>query len=86
MENVGLRNWTRFEPITLLLFTLAALAQQPPLGGSAVVSEPGRVAAAETVTASAVVTAADNATREITLKTSGSPSCARCSSERDSVG
>lgn len=86
MENVGLRNWTRFGPITLLLFTLAALAQQPPLGGSAVVSEPGRVAAAETVTASAVVTAADNATREITLKTSGSPSCARCSSERDSVG
>ena len=70
MKVVALRNWSRCGSITLVLFTAAAFAQQPPMETGAVVSEPGRVAAAETVTASVVVTAIDKATRGITLKTS----------------
>lgn len=59
--------------ITTGLFALSCsalpvLAQQAPAGAAVVASEPGKVTAAEAVTASAVVTAIDKATRTVTLK------------------
>lgn len=49
--------------------TLVAQAQQAPAAATIVSSQPGRVAAAQTVKASAVVTAVDPATRVLSLKT-----------------
>lgn len=54
--------------LALLLAATPTLGQQSPSAGGVMKSEPGRVAAAEAVTASAVVLAIDKATREITLK------------------
>jgi hypothetical protein len=49
--------------------TVGAHAQQAPTGATVISSQPGRVAAAQTVKASAVVTAVDPATRVLSLKT-----------------
>jgi hypothetical protein len=49
--------------------SLAVQAQQAPAGATVVTSQPGRVAAAQTIKATAVVTAVDPATRVLSLKT-----------------
>ena len=56
---------------SLLLFAAAgaAQAQQSPAAATTFSSQPGRVAAAQAVKASVVVTAIDPATRSLTLKT-----------------
>ena len=58
-----------FIGILLAAATVAVHAQQAPAGGTVVSSQPGRVAAAQTVKATAVVTAVDPATRVLSLKT-----------------
>ena len=53
---------------SLGVIALAAHAQQAPVGAKVTASEPGKVAVAGTVKASAAVTAVDKTTRTITLK------------------
>jgi hypothetical protein len=50
------------------MLALPAFAQQAPVGGQVVASSPGKGAIAQTVKASALVTAIDKATRTVTLK------------------
>ena len=54
--------------LAMCLFALPAFAQQAPVGATVGASEPGKAAMAQTVKASAVVTAVDKATRTVTLK------------------
>jgi hypothetical protein len=49
-------------------FAGATLAQQPPTGGAAIVSEPGKASAVRIVEVSAKVVGIDKATRTVTLK------------------
>ena len=58
----------------LCLLALSAHAQQPPAGAQVTASEPGKAAVAQTIKASAAVTAVDKASRTITLKTAGGSS------------
>ena len=58
----------------LSLFALPGFAQQAPVGATITSNQPGKVAMAETVKASALVTAIDKATRTVTLKTAGGKS------------
>ena len=51
-----------------LFSTLPAFAQQAPVGASITSSKPGQATMAETVKASAIITAIDKATRTLTLK------------------
>ncbi len=55
--------------VALSLLATPLWAQQAPMGGSAVASEPGKAAAMETIKLTAGVTAIDKATRTLTLKT-----------------
>ena len=55
--------------IALSVLAVPALAQQAPTGAVVTANEPGKVAVAETVKASATVTAIDKATRKVSLKT-----------------
>ena len=50
------------------MLALPVLAQQAPTGAVVTSNQPGKVAVAETVKASATVTAIDKATRKVTLK------------------
>jgi hypothetical protein len=60
---------TTFHIALLLCAAIApAQAQQSPAASTAMTSQPGRVAAAQTIKASVVVTAIDPATRTLTLK------------------
>lgn len=52
----------------LSLLAAPAFAQQAPVGEQVVASSPGKVAATSTVSASALVTGIDKATRTLTLK------------------
>jgi hypothetical protein len=54
--------------LAMCFFALPGFAQQAPVGTSVSASEPGKAAMAQTVKASAVVTAIDKATRTVTLK------------------
>jgi len=54
--------------LAMCLFALPAFGQQAPVGATVGASEPGKAAMAQTVKASAVVTAIDKATRTVTLK------------------
>jgi hypothetical protein len=54
--------------LALSMSALPGFAQQAPVGGKVTASEPGKVAIAEAVKVSAVVTAIDKATRTVTLK------------------
>lgn len=54
--------------VTTSIAAVPVVAQQAPAGATVVASEPGRVAVADTVKASAMVTAIDKATRTVTLK------------------
>jgi len=53
----------------MFLVALSGFAQQAPAGAVVTASSPGKVAMAETVKASAKITAIDKATRTVTLKT-----------------
>jgi predicted RecA/RadA family phage recombinase len=61
---------TSLSPIVLALSFLAlpAMAQQAPTAATVTSNQPGKVSVAETVKASATVTAIDKATRKVTLK------------------
>ena len=54
--------------IALSVLAVPALAQQAPTGAVVTANEPGKVAVAETVKASATVSAIDKATRKVSLK------------------
>ena len=54
--------------IALSLFAMPALAQQHPAASGIAVSVGGKVAVAHEVTASAIVTAIDKASRTVTLR------------------
>jgi len=54
--------------IALSLYTVQGFAQQAPAGATVSSNVPGKVSVAQTVKASAAVTAIDSATRTITLK------------------
>ena len=61
---------TSLSPIVLAMSFLAspAMAQQAPTAATVTSNQPGKVSVAETVKASAIVTAIDKATRTVTLK------------------
>ena len=54
--------------LALLFSSLPGFAQQAPVAASVNASTPGKVAMADTIKASALVTAIDKATRKVTLK------------------
>jgi len=54
--------------LVLSCAAMPAFAQQAPVATGVKASEPGKAVAAETITASVVVTAIDKATRKLTLK------------------
>ncbi len=54
--------------LALLFSATSGFAQQGPVLGRSIISEPGRVSATEVVKASVTVTAIDSATRKVTLK------------------
>ncbi|MBE2262480.1 MAG: hypothetical protein IAE92_07045 [Burkholderiaceae bacterium] len=55
--------------LALSLLALPALAQQAPVAAQVTVNEPGKVGVMETVKVTATVTAIDQATRKVKLKT-----------------
>jgi hypothetical protein len=63
-----MRNLTKAALIALIFSAQPGFAQQAPAGGKITASEPGKVAMAEGIKASALVTAIDKATRTVTLK------------------
>jgi hypothetical protein len=63
-----MRNLPKAALLALIFSTQPIFAQQAPAGGQITASEPGKVAIAQGVKASALVTAIDKATRTITLK------------------
>jgi hypothetical protein len=65
-----MRNSITTPLLAMCLFALPAFAQQAPTGATVGASEPGKAAVAQTVKASALVTAIDQATRTVTLKRS----------------
>jgi hypothetical protein len=63
-----MRNLTKATLTALLLVAAPAMAQQAPVGAKITENAPGKVAMAEGVKVSALVTAIDKATRTVTLK------------------
>jgi hypothetical protein len=63
-----MRNLTKAALLALILSAQQGFAQQAPVGAKITESSPGKVAMAEGVKASALVTAIDKATRTFTLK------------------
>jgi hypothetical protein len=63
-----MRNLTKAVLLALICSAQPGFAQQAPTGGQITASEPGKVAIAQGVKASALVTAIDKATRIISLK------------------
>jgi len=64
-----MRNSTIAGLIASCVLALPVFAQQGPTGGQVTASSPGKAAIAQTVKASAAITAIDKATRTVTLKT-----------------
>ena len=64
-----MRNSTLTGIFALGFFALPGFAQQAPTAATAISSQPGKAVAAQTVKVSALVTAVDKATRNVTLKT-----------------
>ena len=63
-----MRNLTKVALFALIFSAQPGFAQQAPVGAQITSNEPGKVAVAEGVKASALVTAIDKATRTVTLK------------------
>ena len=63
-----MRNLTKAALIALTFSTQPGFAQQAPVGAQITSNEPGKVAVAQGVKATALVTAIDKATRTVTLK------------------
>jgi hypothetical protein len=63
-----MRNLTKAALITLMLAASTGFAQQAPVGAKITENAPGKVAMAEAVKVSALVTAIDKASRTVTLK------------------
>ncbi|NJD36333.1 MAG: hypothetical protein FIA96_16130 [Betaproteobacteria bacterium] len=63
-----MRNLMKTALLAVIVSAQPGFAQQAPAGGQITASEPGKVAIAQGVKASAVVTAIDKATRTVTLK------------------
>lgn len=63
-----MRNLTKAALLALMFSAQPGFAQQAPTGGKITASEPGKVAMAEGIKVSALVTAIDKATRTVTLK------------------
>lgn len=63
-----MRNLTKASLLALLLAAAPGFAQQAPVGAKITENAPGKVAMAEGVKVSALVTAIDKATRTVTLK------------------
>jgi len=69
-----MRNLTRAALFALIFSAQPGFAQQAPAGAQITGSEPGKVAIAQGIKASALVTAIDKATRTVTLKGAGGQS------------
>lgn len=63
-----MRNLTKAALIALIFSAQPGFAQQAPVGGKITTNEPGKVAMAQGVKVTALVTAIDKATRTVTLK------------------